>query len=281
MLDMNKVPWLTPSEICHEAGRLLDQWSTFIGQKAKPPIPVESIAENYLGITVEYDDLQEILGISDVLGATWVESKTMVINCSLVDGAEGRVTFTCGHEIGHWILHRKYLFQHFSRKEPLRVHPSPTVVCRKSTSKLRGEWQADYFAACLLMPSIEVQDAFEGAFGSEPLALYNKKSCFGRRNSIVLDPALDTVKEIAQRIIDCGNFMNVSKESMGYRLVELGLLVNLTGETLPNYFKRAYSPYSQTKKEFKTRDKLCKGSGTHRTRLILLFLSPQEEPKVT
>ena len=101
------------------------------------------------------------------------------------------------------------------------------------------------------MPHREVQDAFEGVFGKEPLALYNKKSCFGRRNSIVLDPALDTVKEIAGRVIDYGDFTNVSRESMGYRLHELGLLVNFTGEALPSYFKRAYPSYSsnQTKKE--------------------------------
>lgn len=250
---MNKVPWLTTFEISRKANDLLEQWSTFIGQAAKPPIPVEAIAENYLGIAVEYDDLEEMLGIPDVLGATWVESKTMVINSSLLDGVEGRISFTCSHEIGHWVLHRKYLFEHFSRKDPSGVRPSPTVVCRISTSKLRGEWQADYFGACLLMPSSEVREAFERAFGKEPLALYNKKSCFRCRSSIVLDPALDTVKEIAQRVIDYGNFTNVSKESMGYRLHELGLLVNFTGEDLPSYFKRApLYPSKQSKQRIHT-----------------------------
>ena len=168
---MNKVAWLTTLEISQKTSDLLDQWSTFIGQQAKPPIPVEAIAENYLGIAVEYDDLEEMLGIPDVLGATWVESKTMVINSSLLDGVEGRISFTCSHEIGHWVLHRKYLFEHFSRKDPSGVSSSPTVVCRISTSKLRGEWQADYFGACLLMPSSEVREAFARAFGKEPLAL--------------------------------------------------------------------------------------------------------------
>jgi hypothetical protein len=253
ILDMNKVSWLARSEISRETDQLLDRWSAFIGQKVKPPIPVEAIAENYLGITVEYDDLEEMLGIPDVLGATWVESKTMVINSSLLDGAEGRISFTCSHEIGHWVLHRNYFFKHFSRMDPSGTGPSPTVVCRISISKLRGEWQADYFGACLLMPSSEVQEAFERVFGKEPLALYNKKSCFGSRNSIALDPALDTVKEIAGRVIDRGDFTNVSRESMGYRLIELGLLKNFTGEALPSYFEQAYHFYSsqQTKKELR------------------------------
>ena len=116
---MNKVPWLTRLEISQETNHLLDRWSAFIGQKVKPPVPVEAIAENYLGIAVEYDNLEEMLGISDVLGATWVESKTMVINSSLLDGAEGRISFTCSHEIGHWVLHRKYFFRTFFPKGPL------------------------------------------------------------------------------------------------------------------------------------------------------------------
>jgi len=249
---MNHVSWLTKADIGQETNKLLDQWRTFSGEPVKPPIPVEAIAENYLGIAVEYDNLEEMLGIPDVLGATWVESKTMVINSSLLDGAEGRISFTCSHEIGHWVLHRKYFFETFSRKDPAWVDQHPTVVCRISTSKLRGEWQADHFGACLLMPCGEVQDAFERAFGNKPLVLYNKKSCFGHRNLIALDPALDTVEEIVERVIDHGNFTNVSRESMGYRLLELGLLVNSTGEPLPSHFNRAHPFYSsnQRNKEF-------------------------------
>lgn len=149
MVDMSKVSWLTKAEISLETDGLLNQWAIFTGQEVKPPIPVEAIAEKYLGFTLEYDNLGEILGISDVLGATWAEEKRMVINNSLLDGVEGRITFTCGHEIGHWILHRKYLSDQFMLVHSLGDSDRPTIVCRLSTSKLRGEWQADYFGSCL------------------------------------------------------------------------------------------------------------------------------------
>jgi len=267
---MSKVSWLSKAEIASEVQELLSQWEIFTGQEVhpvrkpiralnpdgitlksntaeeqrtiffngvKPPIPVEAIAEKYLQFTLEYDDLEEMLGIPDVLGATWVKEKRIVINSSLLDGVEGRITFTCSHEIGHWILHHKYLFDQFMGFSSLGNNDQPTVVCRLSTSKLRGEWQADYFSSCLLMPQEKVENAYRRAFGADPISIYNEKSCFGRNNPVVLDPALDTVKEIAQKVIDQGNFTNVSKEAMCYRLHDLGLLVNLTGQPLVGHPK--------------------------------------------
>jgi Zn-dependent peptidase ImmA (M78 family) len=254
MVDMSKVSWLSKDGIAGEVQELLNQWAIFSGHEAKPPIPVEAIAEKYLEFTLEFDDLTEMLGISDVLGATWANEKRMVINHSLLEGVEGRITFTCGHEIGHLILHRKYLFEQNMRFHRLGEGDEATVVCRVSASKLRGEWQADYFSSCLLMPREEVENSYKRAFGVPPISIYNEKSCFGRNNPIVLDPALDTVKEIAQKVINQGNFINVSREAMCYRLHDLGLLINLTGKplvTLPRPKKqsktyKAYNPSLST-----------------------------------
>jgi len=240
MVDMSKVSFLSKAEIQQKTRELLDQWGAFTRKEIQPPIPVEAIAEKYLEFTLEYDNLEEILGIPDVLGATWAEEKRMVINQSLLESVEGRIAFTCGHEIGHWILHRQYLFNQF-----MRSHVSgndldqPTIVCRISTAKLRGEWQADYFSACLLMPEEEVVSAYQKAFGQAPLMIFNEKSCFGRNHPVdfVLDPALDTVKEIAQRMIGEGKFTNVSKEAMCYRLNDLGLIINMTGKPLVGQLK--------------------------------------------
>ena len=231
IVDMEKVEWLPKTWTSRKSRELLDEWSALIGQKADPPIPVEAVAENYLGISVEYDDLEEMLGMPDVLGATWVEEKKMVINSSLLDGNEGRISFTCSHEIGHWILHRKYL-QSFKRMERSSSNESPAVVCRASAFRARGEWQADYFSSCLLMPKEAVEAAYREAFGPDPLVMYNERSCFNPRNPLALDPAHDSAKEIAWRVMDAGNFMNVSKEAMCYRLLDLGLLVNQAGKPL-------------------------------------------------
>jgi Zn-dependent peptidase ImmA (M78 family) len=237
IIDMEKVAWLSREEIQKQSMELLGQWEAFSGRKLAPPIPVEAIAEKYLDISVGFDDLEEMLGIPDILGATWVEERRMVINSSLLNGVEGRVSFTCSHEIGHWILHRKYLQGQFTRKNPVAGRDNPTVVCRASASRQRGEWQADYFSGCLLMPQPEVENAFKSVFGPHPLIMYNEKSCFNPKNPLVVDPAHDSAKEIARKVIGGGNFTNVSKEAMCYRLLAIGLLINRAGRPLGESFE--------------------------------------------
>ena len=108
--------------------------------------------------------LTEFLGIPGVLGATWVKEKKMAINSCLLDGGEGRLAFTCGHEIGHWIFHPNYFFEQFSRLGRRADDDSPAIICRTSLSKQRGEWQADHFSGALIMPGVEVEDAYTKRF---------------------------------------------------------------------------------------------------------------------
>jgi Zn-dependent peptidase ImmA (M78 family) len=252
MVDMSKVSKLTKAYIDRKAGELLNEWAEFSGEEVRPPIPVEAIIEKYLGLTLEYDDLEEMLNIPGVLGATWVDERRVVVNSSLLGGIEGRIAFTCGHEIAHWILHRNYFFEIFARTDLPQPFHLPTIVCRTSTSKLRGEWQADYFSSCLMMPEKDVNRAFVEVFGTDPLMIYNRKSCFGRHNPFALDPALDTVKDIAQEVIKKGPFTNVSKEAMVYRLHGLGLLINRAESSFTDHFKRMDGLYSRNKIKGKT-----------------------------
>ena len=252
ILDTIKVPWLPQTQIENEANDLLNQWEKFSGQEIIPPIPVEAIVEKYLGITLEYDKLEDILGIPDVLGATWVEKKRMVINSSLLDGQEGRLTFTCGHEVGHWVLHRECLFDQTAKLPDSATKDNPSIVCRVSAAKTRGEWQADCFSACLIMPSLAVRGAFHKVFGEDPLVIYNRHSCFGKNNPLAIDPSLDTAHQIAKYVVDAGRFLNVSKEAMTYRLEDLGLLVNETGLSLSSSFQ-AKKPFFKNSRERKPR----------------------------
>ena len=50
--------------------------------------------------------------------------------------------------------------------------PKPTVVCRSSQAKERVEWQADFYASCLLMPRRLVHAEWKEYFGRiRPLLL--------------------------------------------------------------------------------------------------------------
>jgi hypothetical protein len=105
----------------------------------------------------------------DILGAIWFDDRRIVIDESLDPeenpSKEGRYRFTLAHEGGgHWRLHR-----HLFAKDPAQVslfnEPAPSsVVCRSSQAKEPVEWQADFYASCLLMPRKLVMGAWDEMF---------------------------------------------------------------------------------------------------------------------
>ena len=105
----------------------------------------------------------------DILGAILFDERRIVIDESLDPeenpSKEGRYRFTLAHEGGgHWRLHR-----HLFAKDPAQVSlfnepASPSVVCRSSQAKEPVEWQADFYASCLLMPRKLVMAAWDEMF---------------------------------------------------------------------------------------------------------------------
>ena len=77
--DMDKVSWINKHEIRTQAESLLLDYEIIQGIPVEPPIPVEHIIEAYLGFTLEYENLEGILGFNDILGATWLKRKKIVI----------------------------------------------------------------------------------------------------------------------------------------------------------------------------------------------------------
>jgi Zn-dependent peptidase ImmA (M78 family) len=71
---------------------------------------------------------------------------------------------TIAHEIGHWILHidRQAVGEFIDREEKgMKVEVQP-FLCRSQQSAKGIEWQAQYFASCLLMPEYKLIEAKQG-----------------------------------------------------------------------------------------------------------------------
>jgi Zn-dependent peptidase ImmA (M78 family) len=216
------VPWLSKETISDAASWLRAEYQTTTSRLATPPIPVEDIIERGLGLKLGFTDLRKKLKLDDVLGATYVKDKLIWVDQSLVDNQnEGRLCFTFAHEAGHWVLHREFIDQ-ACRTGDDRAY----IFCRIKDAKKPVEWQADYFASCLLMPEKVVKQAFKEIFGSEPLVLYNEKSCFD--GPICFDPCAQNWPLIAAAVKAAGIFSNVSKQAMIIRLQDLGLVKNET-----------------------------------------------------
>ena len=158
MLAPIKVPFRTHTELDHMAAELLRKYSAWKGSPTRPPIDVEEIVEGLLDLDFEVEDLREILGMPDVLGATWLEDRLIRVDQSL-EGKEGRFAFTVAHEVGHWVLHgpiiemEKVTLPLFAPKPD--EAPKPAIVCRSRAYKQPAEWQADQFAARILMPAAD------------------------------------------------------------------------------------------------------------------------------
>ena len=215
------VPWISKETISEKATELIDGFQALAKYEVKPPIPVEDIIERYLGLKLLYNDLTRVFG-REVLGAVYVESKTICINERLFESSsEGRLVFTIAHEVGHWVLHRQYV----TEQSKAGIN-SPAIVCRPRNAKEPIEWQADYFASCLLMPEKEIREAFEEVCASEPLVVKNSMS--ENDGGSGEEPYLEQWPFIAAAMCETGGFPNVSKHAMIIRLQDLGLLVNKT-----------------------------------------------------
>lgn len=101
------------------------------------PIPVERWIEKPLGFRFGVDDLSH-LGDGSVLGGAYIKDREIVVSSRIEN--EGRLRFTCAHELGHQILHRR---------GATAFHDSSIMQANQSRLK---EWQADKFAAAFLMP---------------------------------------------------------------------------------------------------------------------------------
>ncbi|MDY7015916.1 MAG: ImmA/IrrE family metallo-endopeptidase, partial [Cyanobacteriota bacterium] len=90
--------------------------------------------------------------------------RQIVINQNIPALKGGFGQSTIAHEIGHWILHidRHAVDQFVDRLDDGVAIEIEPFLCRSVTSQRGIEWQAQYFASCLLMPQLELEKAKVG-----------------------------------------------------------------------------------------------------------------------
>ncbi len=213
-------PYLKNSTIEKESKKLLGDFSNKTGHKLSAPIPVFDIIE-YLGYDVDFrkDGIYED---KNLLGGTIIDQKTIEINENLSDH-EGRMNFTAAHEVGHIILHVP--FYNAKHGKDVSEHK---IISRKDggfegTKKEPEEWQADKFAAFLLMPSELIKKAF--------FKNYKRPVNIRKRRFLEIffpKPAFVKGYRIAAEVIRSGKFDNVSKMAMLNRLIGMRLVKGLS-----------------------------------------------------
>jgi Zn-dependent peptidase ImmA (M78 family) len=240
-----KVNFLQTEEIETATLRLLAEYGSKFGIVQNPPIPVEEMLECHIELSLDFDDLSKKLGIADVLGATWVQEKWVLIDRSLDPtinpDKEGRYRFTVAHEIGHCELHRNLYLNSLRQSTLFQESPEPSIVCRTRKRKDPMEWQADCFAGYLLMPQDMVFNAWEEIYGNmEPYIAVEEITHLSARWGLAEDkqPTVKIARDLARKFL-------VSGQAMQIRLIGLGLIK--TESPPPGLFSPA--SVSQTKSE--------------------------------
>ena len=156
-------------------------------------VPVEQIAEQYLGYELEFVGDDGALP-GDVIGGIDFDANTIIINSS-IESHLGRYSFTIAHEIAHHVLHRD-LF--------LKARSGASIMCRGGKKRPIEEVQADRFAEALLMPANLIEE-------------HHRKV----KNENIFKPT--NQMSIASKIIESSQLNNVSISAMVVRLNHLGL----------------------------------------------------------
>lgn len=230
------IPYLSEEAIERDAAALLREYASARGVQIEPPIPIEDIVEKHLKLGIEFDDTHQLFGVPrpapapDILGAIFFDDRRIVIDESLDPeenpAKEGRYRFTLGHEGGgHWRLHRYLFAKDRAQTTMFGRPPAPSFICRSSEAKKREEWQADFYASCLLMPRKPVFAAWDEAFPDRKQRVLQPASPIEHPFAEISrdfgddeDRALDSfARPFAERFL-------VSPIAMRIRLEKLGLL---------------------------------------------------------
>ena len=204
--DVLSVPSLTDTQIEASAEQLLSDFDTWAKEAARP-VPVEVIAEHFLGYELVISQ-EGVFADRDCLGGIVFEDELITINSS-IENDLGRYSFTVAHEIGHHVLHKEFYFNHLQKDEA-------KIICREVSNKPMIERQADRFAAALLMPSKTVAAALSSiSKGSRPFE----------------KPTTGELRALAAKVVEISGVTNVSNTAMVNRLIDLGLVSGVLYQT--------------------------------------------------
>ncbi len=130
-------------------------WLQMADSQCQPELPVDaSLIAEFLDLDIVWDTIPE-----DEQGAIAARilplEKLIEINDNIPELKGGFGESTIAHEIGHWVLHidtEKVASYLRLQQKGVDVRVKP-FLCRSSEDTIaRIEWQAQYFAGCLLMP---------------------------------------------------------------------------------------------------------------------------------
>jgi len=131
----------------------LDIWLRMSRSHKEPELPIDaSIIAEFLDLDLVWDTIPD-----DEQGAIAARilplEKLIEINENIPQLKGGFAESTIAHEIGHWVLHIDVVaVERYIRLQQKGIDVQVKPFLCRSSNLARIEWQAQYFAGCLLMP---------------------------------------------------------------------------------------------------------------------------------
>jgi len=136
-------------------------------------------------------------------------------------GLDERGRFTLAHEFGHfYLMHDRYLAREGCDQLDVDLD-SPVELKVQDVSRM--EWQANYFAACLLLPAAQLIASFYDAI--DQIGLYDKG-----HGPLFLDDQACNYESYFYVADLIKKHYQVSRLAVKYRLQDLGLLNDVRGK---------------------------------------------------
>jgi IrrE N-terminal-like domain len=200
-VPLRPVEYLPDEVIAERVAQLIHGYERRRGRPVVSlPVPVESIIERVLGLRILWVEIEEQPGeiILARIDPNLEGQPTVEMNERRRPHFEqylGTEPYSMAHEAGHWVLHYDG-----GDTSQLRLRlddgpPSAPLLCRKMGDRDRREYQAERFAAHLLMPGYLMRNVVVGRDLSR----------------------WENIREFAH---ECG----VSKTAMAKRLVDMRLI---------------------------------------------------------
>ena len=186
--------------------------------------PLASILEHLQGKGHLTFEPNQDLGVTEagqkILGRYVISTKTIYVDSSLVAGNDIRYPFTVAHELGHFYLHGGIDPSAVGLGEDATIDDSAEDIAahriEKGNPRSFVEWQANRFAAGILVPRTTLEDAL--------VAVQEAMDITRNVGRVWLDGTVSSRRDFATTKGALGEIYRVSMKVVSIRLSELDLL---------------------------------------------------------
>lgn len=150
-------------DIEREAERVLQRMQTTPSYTPKFPLDPSRVAE-FLGLDIVWDTIPPDAE-GQIAARILPLNRLIEINDAIPELRGGFGASTIAHEVGHWLLHINHdEVDGLTQQQELNLgfESIQPFLCRSVSNDQGREWQAQYFAGCLLMPRYVLEDVARG-----------------------------------------------------------------------------------------------------------------------